>query len=159
MKIYSFPPIADSNSKVLVLGTMPGKDSLKFNQYYAHSRNAFWKIMFELFEQPYSNDYQEKQRLLLKHNIALWDTLKVCVRETSLDTDIKQEEPNDVESLLLKHSKIQHLFFNGHKAAEYFRKHWSNTNIPFTVLPSTSPANTQAYKNKLSQWQVIRQFT
>lgn len=121
MKIYSFSPIADPASRILILGTMPGKDSLKYQQYYAHPRNAFWKIMFAIYSQPYSDNYEVKMQLLLSHHIALWDTLKVCIRSTSLDSDILMEEPNNLIDFLKEHPGIVRFFFNGHKAAGFFK--------------------------------------
>ena len=52
MTKYSFPPLIDYSSKILVLGSLPGEESLKQVQYYAHPRNAFWKIMFIVFNEP-----------------------------------------------------------------------------------------------------------
>ena len=67
MKIYSFPSISNQNSKILILGTMPGVQSLALNQYYGHQRNAFWKLLFTIFEEPFSTDYEVKKNLVLKH--------------------------------------------------------------------------------------------
>ena len=89
MITFSFPPISNIESKVLILGTMPGIASLKLNQYYGHTRNNFWKLLFEIFNEPFSTDYEIRKKMLLKNNVALWDVIKVCVREGSLDCDIK----------------------------------------------------------------------
>lgn len=155
MKIFSFPPIVNVQSKILILSTMPGKDSLKFNQYYAHSRNAFWKIIFSLFDQPFTNDYEIKQDLLLNNNIALWDVLKACTRESSLDSDIMEEEPNDLKIFLKTHPQINHLIFNGKSSLNYFMKYIKEISIPFAVMPSTSPAYTIPIKEKLIEWSII----
>ena len=74
---------------------MPGKISLEINEYYGYKHNAFWKIMFDIFETEYSNDYKIKQNLLKNNNIALWDMLKFCKRTGSLDSNIKNEEANN----------------------------------------------------------------
>ena len=73
MKIYSFAPIADESCKVLILGTMPGVMSLKKQQYYGFERNAFWRIIYALFDQEPDNDYEMRRAFLLRHRIALWD--------------------------------------------------------------------------------------
>ncbi len=156
MKIYSFSPIADPASRILILGTMPGKDSLKYQQYYAHPRNAFWKIMFAIYSQPYSDNYEVKMQLLLSHHIALWDTLKVCIRSTSLDSDILMEEPNNLIDFLKEHPGIVHIFFNGHKAAGFFKKYSKVIQVPSMVLPSTSPAHAISFEKKLHQWSAIK---
>jgi hypoxanthine-DNA glycosylase len=158
MKIFSFPPISNAQSKILILGTMPGKDSLKYNQYYAHSRNAFWKIMFALFNTPFSNDYEVKKSLLLNNNIALWDVLKACKRESSLDSDILEEEPNDLKLFLKNHPQINHLFFNGQSSMNYFKHYVKEISLPHTLLPSTSPAYTISLEKKLNQWSVITEL-
>ncbi len=158
MKIFSFPPIDNEQSKVLILGTMPGVDSLRFNEYYAHQRNAFWKILFTLFKEPFTNDYKTKQQSLLNNNIALWDVLKVCSREGSLDANIQAEEPNELVQFIAQHSNLNHIFFNGNKACDYFLKYNKQINIPYKVLPSTSPAHTMPFDKKLEEWSVIKLF-
>jgi hypothetical protein len=88
MQIFSFPPISDPRSEVLVLGTMPGEMSLRLSQYYGHKGNQFWRIMFELHGVDFSADYERRRQLLLENRIALWDVLKACVREGSADSGI-----------------------------------------------------------------------
>ena len=153
--VYSFPPIADLQSKVLILGTMPGKESLRRNAYYAHPKNAFWKIAFTLFTHPFSTSDEEKKEMLLQNRIALWDVLKSCTRPSSLDSDIRKEEPNDFHQFLLIHHNISEIFFNGKGAAAYFRKYFPDINLPYRVLPSTSPAHAVSWESKLNAWQAI----
>lgn len=156
MKIYSFPPLSNSDSKILILGTMPGNDSLKVNEYYAHSRNAFWKIMFAMFIQPFSDDYTIKKELLLNNQIALWNVLKACERKGSLDLNIKEEKANNLKSFFKKHRHISHIFFNGQKSTSFFFKSMQS-NIPYTQLPSTSPIYTLPFQDKLNAWAIINQ--
>ena len=99
-KLYCFAPLVDKNTKFLVIGTMPGKASLSAAEYYAFKHNAFWTIIFKLSDNKAQN-YSEKIKLLKQLRIGLWDNLKACEREGSLDSDIKQAEPNDFEKLLL----------------------------------------------------------
>jgi double-stranded uracil-DNA glycosylase len=154
--IFSFPPIVDNKSRVLILGTMPGKESLLRNEYYAHPRNAFWQIMFSLFGQTYSDNYQIKKKLLLDHGIALWDVLKVCERHSSLDSDITVEEPNDFDTFFIQYPKIEAIFFNGQPAARFFKKYVSvNGQLSF-ILPSTSPAHAVNMDHKLSKWMAVK---
>lgn len=154
--IYSFPPIADSQSKVLILGTIPGKESLRMTEYYGHPRNAFWKILFRLYNIPFSTNYQFKVEILLQNGIALWDVLRTCERQSSLDTDIKMEVPNDLRQFLLSHPGISKIFFNGKGAAGYFSKYFADISLPNQVLPSTSPAHAIKWEQKLAIWQVIK---
>lgn len=152
MQIHSFAPIVNQNSNVLILGTMPGNDSLKHNQYYAHSRNVFWKLLFEIYNIEYSADYNVKKQLLINNQVALWDVLESCFRQSSLDSDIIQERPNDIEQLLEKHSLIKHIVFNGKAAERYFNKYFKHLSISSKVMPSTSPANAISYSKKIAEW-------
>lgn len=154
--IYSFPPIADSMSKVLILGTIPGKESLRMTEYYGHPRNAFWKIIFKLYNIPFSSDYQFKVETLLQNGIALWDVLRTCERQSSLDNDIKMEGPNDLRQFLSSHPGISKIFFNGKGAARYFSKYFADISLPNQVLPSTSPAHAVKWEEKLEIWQVVK---
>ena len=158
MKIYSFPPISDQHSKVLVLGTMPGVMSLKLNQYYGHGGNAFWKFIFSIFELPFSNNYEKKKSILLEHNIALWDVLKACEREGSADNAIVQEEPNDFKSFFDGHPNIKLIAFNGQNSAAYFNSQSNcKPDVGYITLPSTSKANTwKTVEEKLSKWEIIK---
>lgn len=157
MKKYSFPPISNPDATILILGTMPGAQSLATNQYYANPRNAFWKILFSLTNSPFSDDYERRKSLLLENHIALWDLLEVCVRPGSLDSAIEQEVPNDFDSFLKAHPNIRHIYFNGQKAAAYFKRYIQLENdYHLTTLPSTSPAHAgKSFEGKLKEWSVI----
>ncbi len=159
MQIYSFPAISNKEAKVLILGTMPGVQSLKRNQYYGHNQNAFWKILFTIFEEPFSQDYEIRKELVLKHTIAIWDVLQTCVREGSLDSAIEQEVPNDFNAFLAAHPNIEYIFFNGQKAAHYFKKYVTvSEKYKLHTLPSTSPAHASlSFELKKEAWQIIQQ--
>lgn len=162
MKILkSFPPVINSSSRVLVLGSMPGTESLLKNQYYANNRNHFWKIIYALFDSEPDQSYEKRISFLLSKNIALWDVIDNCSREGSLDSKIKNEQPNDLEGLIRSYPGIKYILFNGTKAYDSFRKHpgfnelWGLTYIK---LPSTSPAHAVKFENKLIAWSVIRKL-
>lgn len=159
MKVYSFPSISNKEAKVLVLGTMPGIASLELNQYYGHSRNVFWKLLFTIFEQPFSNDYEVKKQLALDNQIAIWDVLQACVREGSLDSAIEQEVPNDFKAFLKAHPNLELIVFNGQKAAKFFKQYVRvSKNYKQVTVPSTSPANAGiSWEQKLKEWQIIKQ--
>jgi len=160
MYSFSFKPIINENSKILILGTMPGIKSLEMRQYYAHEQNAFWKILFLLFDEAYSNKYKIRLDLVLNNKIAVWDTLKQCQRPGSLDSDIKHAEPNDISSLIKDYHNIKTLAFNGKYAEKYYKKFNSPiTGINYLSLPSTSPANAgYKFTDKLNAWSEIKQF-
>jgi TDG/mug DNA glycosylase family protein len=159
MNIYSFPPISNTSAKVLILGTMPGALSLKTWQYYAHGGNHFWPVLFELFNQPFTKDYEVRKQLALSNGIAIWDVLKVCQRESSADSDIMKEEPNNFESFFQSHPDLRCIFFNGKNAEAYFNKYKIQTSLPTQSLPSTSSGNGWHTKaNKLTEFERILQF-
>jgi hypoxanthine-DNA glycosylase len=156
MKIFSFPPISTPESRILILGTMPGKRSLEKNEYYGHRNNKFWKILFHIFDLEYPKDYNQKIALLKLKQIALWDVLQGCERESSADSDIRNEVPNDFSLFFKNHQNIKSIFFNGKKAGEYFEKFFPENRLPKFVLPSTSPANSwYTYEEKVKKWRMI----
>lgn len=159
MMIKSFPPISNANSKVLILGTMPGVRSLALQQYYGHKGNSFWKIIFQLFDAKATDLYEDKVRILLENNIALWDVLQFCEREGSADSAIKKEYPNDFTGFFNEHKKIKYIFFNGKKAKELYFKHIDiDTSMGYHILPSTSPANTWAnLEGKVINWSIVKE--
>ncbi|MEZ0184252.1 MULTISPECIES: DNA-deoxyinosine glycosylase [Flavobacterium] len=157
MKSFSFAPISSVNSTILILGTMPGTKSLELNQYYGHNQNNFWKFLFTIFNEDFSNDYEIKKAFLLQNKIALWDVLQHCERVGSLDSAIKNEIANDFETFLKQHPNIKTILFNGQKAAHFFKKYVKlQDTYQLITLPSTSPANaSKSLQSKLEQWQII----
>jgi TDG/mug DNA glycosylase family protein len=155
-KIRSFPPVATSEARVLILGSMPGIASLTAGQYYAHPRNAFWRIMGELIGAGPDKTYDERLRVLNIRGVALWDVLDSCVRPGSLDTNISNETPNDFANFFASHTSITHVGLNGGKAATLFKKHAAPACPASTIvkgLPSTSPAYAaMSFESKSAEW-------
>lgn len=153
----AFPPLVNQNSKIVILGTMPGEKSLELQEYYGNRGNSFWKILFTLFDIPLSQDYSEKKQLLIDNNIALWDVLEFCERTGSLDSNIKNEKPNDFDSFYKKYPDIKHVFFSSKNASNYYDKYVGRRNdIQYTILPSPSGANaSKSFMQKLEEWEVI----
>jgi len=141
---------------------MPGEASLRANQYYAHPRNLFWRIMGELLETDPALPYSQRVQALKSARIALWDVLRSCRRKGSLDSNIDHESlvPNDFAAFFLRHPQITRVFFNGAKAEECYRKHvlpgTGMGTIEYLRLPSTSPANASlSYERKLEAWRAV----
>lgn len=157
MKISSFPPIIKKDSKILILGSIPGVKSLEMQQYYAHPQNKFWKIIFELFNEKFTKDYDERIKILEKHHIALWDVIDTCERIGSLDSEIRNEEANKIEELLQNFPNIKAIFCNGQKSHKNLQKILGKKfRLPIIVLPSTSPAYAGlSYFDKLKLWYII----
>ncbi|NOZ33741.1 MAG: DNA-deoxyinosine glycosylase [Chlorobi bacterium] len=157
MHSFSFPPVIAKNAKIIILGTMPGKTSLEQNEYYAYKYNVFWKIMFKIFNKNYSDNYNNKLKLLKTNNTALWDSLQFCYRIGSSDSKIKEEIPNDFNTFFKNYSTIKDVFFNGTTAMKYYKKYIGfNEFMNYHTLPSTSPANAaMSFEKKLKKWSVI----
>ena len=156
----SFKPSIDNNSKILILGSMPGVKSLEEQQYYAHPQNRFWKVMGVVCNESklHELDYDLKLKTLLKNNIALWDTIKSCRRDGSLDSDIQNEIPNDIKELLKKYPNIKTICFNGNKSCSAFKKYFPDLLEKYTChkMPSTSPANARYSLNSLiEKWNLL----
>nr|WP_200762328.1 DNA-deoxyinosine glycosylase [Nitrosophilus alvini] len=153
MICHPFKPVIDKNSEILILGSFPSIDSFKNSFYYGHKRNQFWKILSNIFEENEPKTIEEKTEFLKKHHIALWDMVKVCSRQNSLDSSLKDVEVNDIEALLKKYRGIKALFFTGKKAYNLYKKHFSHLSIPAVYLPSPSPAYVKmSYEEKLKIW-------
>ena len=152
--IQSFPPFINSETKILILGTMPGIASLEKQEYYAHKRNHFWKIMYTLLDNlPISEIFEEKIQLLQANNIGLWDVLENCERKGSLDIHIRNQKENNFETLFKEFPGITKIIFNGKESHKYFLKKFGQIKgITYYVMPSTSPANTMSFENKLKIW-------
>ena len=158
-RITSFPPIISGTSRILILGSAPGVKSLQMQQYYAHPQNQFWKILFHLFDEEYSVDYDSRKALLFKNHIALWDVIDSCEREGSSDAKIRNEEHNDVLQLVTDFPNITAIFSNGQKSSKEARKMLgAESQIPFHVLPSTSPLHTIPFNKKLEAWKIIKHY-
>ena len=153
-RITAFEPVAPPGAKVLILGSMPSVESLNQGFYYAHPRNAFWRIMAEVYGEATPGDVPGRIALLTRHDIALWDVLESCERQGSLDSAIRQPTPNDFDGLFLRCPLIARILFNGGTAHRLFMKwgrSWMNGR-DCRRLPSTSPAYTLSYERKLALW-------
>jgi hypoxanthine-DNA glycosylase len=156
-EIKSFSSIVGTQPKVLILGTMPGKDSLRLKEYYANPRNVFWKIIYKLHSQKIETDYNLKTDFLKQNGISIWDVCKTAIRQSSLDSDIKNEIPNDLKGFIESNPTIKIIAFNGHKAEKLYTKYFDRfENIEYLTLLSTSPANASySFENKLNDWEGI----
>ena len=163
MKASSFAPIARDDARILILGSMPGVESLRRQQYYAHPQNSFWKLIAEILGFEYTPDYRKRTAALIRNRVALWDVLKFCERPGSLDSSIHvtSEVPNDFADVFARHPAIRAVFFNGSKAAASYRRlvlpHLKELELRYQALPSTSPAHAALnFAAKKRVWQKIK---
>jgi len=160
--LQGFPPITNKDTKTIILGSMPGKDSLTAGQYYAHGRNAFWPIMAEIYGASSTLSYAERLKVLLSNGIGIWDVIKSCRRKTSLDADIEETTivVNDFKHFIGQHRQLQLICFNGAKGEQTFKRYVDIDLIPSSIaqvrLPSTSPANARmSFQHKLEVWREV----
>lgn len=159
--LKSFAAVTDENTRILVVGSMPGEASLKAGEYYAYKYNHFWPIICTLFNGgEILTSYEAKLSLLLSVRIGLWDSLKNCRRLGSLDKDIKEEKLNNFNRLFNKRPGIKRIVFNGQAAKRFFTAH--NTledGREYLLMPSTSPANaSKSFEEKLALWRTALTF-
>jgi hypoxanthine-DNA glycosylase len=143
---------------VLVLGTLPGEESLRQVRYYAHPRNLFWPIIFALFGETLPADYVKRLDFVMTRHIALWDVCAMAERRASLDTEIKREVPNTIDDLLDVNPGIATVAFNGGTARRLYDRHFARrSGLLYLALPSTSPAHASlGFAEKLARWRALR---
>ncbi|MEK6789761.1 MAG: DNA-deoxyinosine glycosylase [Pseudomonadota bacterium] len=155
-----FAPVARADARLLILGSMPGQASLQAQTYYAHPRNAFWRILADVLGFPTELPYADRLTVLQANGIALWDVLASCHRPGSLDADIDDTTMvvNDFAGFLQQHPHITRVCFNGAKAESSWRKQvqpllGGSRELELLRLPSTSPAHAgMPYEAKLAHW-------
>lgn len=151
-------PIISAHSRVLILGSFPSASSLSEQQYYAHQRNQFWTVMQHLFGIDSDLPYMQRCVAICQQRLAIWDVIKCCKREGSLDSHIRDYEANDFSTFYQCNQQIVAVFFNGKLAERYYIRLMQDVSTPVGVgLPSTSPANTMSLTVKLKHWQAVRE--
>ncbi len=149
----SFAPVALPDAQILILGSMPGDESLRQQQYYAFRHNVFWRIMGEIYHFDPALPYPERLLALGQHKIALWDVLSDCRRTGSLDAMIRDAVPNEIPALLQRCPKIRKICCNGTTAGKYLKQFYPALAVEAVILPSTSPAAAiYSYQTKLERW-------
>ena len=151
------PPVIDARVETLILGSFPSVASLGKAQYYGHPQNQFWRLVGAVIDQPLMEmAYEERRRTLLKHRIGLWDIIDTCKREGSLDSNIRDAGHNDYSRVTGVAKKLRRVCFNG-KTAGSMEPLFAGWGYETLVLPSSSPAHTMHFDEKLKQWRQIAQ--
>lgn len=157
---HPFKPIFNNNSKILILGSFPSLQSREKGFYYANPRNRFWNVIINIFnEKNMPITILEKQQMILKNKIALWDVIESCYIHKSQDSSIKNVVPSNIENLIATTS-IYQIFANGSKAYDLYIKYIKkNISVNIIKLPSTSSANARYNFNKLlMEWKKINDY-
>ncbi len=153
--LYGLAPIVGEGPHTLILGNMPSVMSIAAQRYYGNPRNAFWRIAGEIFGCTADAPYEQRCSALTAHGVAVWDVLRSCRREGSLDSAVRPESmvPNDFQRFFNEHSGIATVLFNGAAAERNFTRLVSVANdLHYRRLPSTSPAQTMPFAEKLAIW-------
>jgi hypoxanthine-DNA glycosylase len=169
MKAYieGFKPIISVDANILILGSMPSSTSINLQQYYGHTRNAFWPIMNALLNGNFDQSYSSRKNWLIINKIAVWDVLQCCERTGSLDANINfaTAKTNDFSCLFNDYPSIKQVFFNGKLAEKLYKlrilpnldKRYAY--LEYCYLPSTSPAYAALkIEQKIEAWEAIKQF-
>ena len=156
----SFPPVVDDRTRVLVLGSLPGEESLARRQYYGNPRNHFWRLMSEVIGVdlvPLA--YDERLRALLGAKVGLWDTVGAAIRRGSLDGAIRGHQANALPELVARLASLRAVGFNGGKSATLGMKQLADEQrLALIALPSSSPAYTLPFEAKREAWLRLRAF-
>lgn len=155
---HTIPPVYDSTSKILILGSFPSVKSREQQFFYGHKQNRFWRVMAQVLGCAVPEDIPQKREMLLAHHVAVWDVIASCEITGSSDASIRDVCPNDL-SPILNHADIRAIYTNGGKAGELYQKYiFKATGRKACTLPSTSPANAGYSLEKLVEaWRVIRE--
>lgn len=154
--IHPLEPLYREDSKVLILGSFPSVKTREYGFFYGHPQNRFWPLMATLFQEKISNRIEDRRDFLLRHQIALYDSIYQCDIVGSSDASIQKVIPSDL-SPIFSAADIRQVFCNGNTSYQYYQKyHAEACGLPGVKLPSTSPANTRYRLADLRDaWQVI----
>ncbi len=158
-QLQGLAPLVSPATRVLILGSFPGGRSLQMQQYYAHPQNQFWKILQAIWPESPSEmcscSYEKRSEWVLARGLGLWDVYAHCERQGSLDSAIRNAEPNDITALHLP--QLRAIAHNGAESFKHAR-HTRSLGVPVVRLPSTSPANASwSFERKLEVWRAVMQ--
>ena len=156
LEYHPFEPIIFDDSRILILGTFPSFKSIENSFYYGHPQNQFWKLLSAVFGEEEPRNIDEKIALFKRHKIALWDMVRGCMRQNSLDSSLKNIEVNDIEGLLKRHPSIELVCFTSKTAQKLYQRHFAHLPIKTAYLPSPSPAyRAIGFDEKLKRWKEV----
>jgi hypoxanthine-DNA glycosylase len=153
LRLQGLAPVFDRQTRILILGSFPSPASLRAQQYYGHPHNQFWKLLGAIFAQPLPEmPYAERLACVRAQGLGIWDVYRACIRPGALDADLRAGEANDFSGLVAAAPRLERVCFNGRLAAR-FAPRLMDLGLPGCVLPSSSPAYTLAFAEKLARWQ------
>jgi len=154
---HPIPPVYDSDSQILILGSFPSVKSREIGFFYGHPQNRFWKVVAAVFDEEVPQTIEEKKAFLLRNHIAVWDVIQSCDIVGSSDSSIKNVTANDL-NVILEAAPVKAIFVNGKTALKYYQKYTEPlTGRAAICLPSTSPANAAWNVERLvEKWKEVK---
>ena len=156
----AFAPVADARTRLLVLGSLPGAQSLRRGEYYAHPQNGFWRLIGAVTGRDLAAlPYPARLAALLASRVGLWDVIASAHRPGSLDAAIRDPEPADLAALVARLPDLRAVGFNGRTAAKAGRHALAACGLPLHDLPSSSPAHAgMPFADKARLWSVLAPY-
>ncbi len=156
---HPIPPVYNTESRILILGSFPSVKSREVAFFYGHTQNRFWRVLAVLFDEEVPENTALRRDFLLRHKIAVWDTIASCDITGSSDASVKNAHPNDLTPILTT-APIRAIFCNGALSYKLFQRHIGrDCPVKAFPLPSTSPANAAKSLNALAEeWRVILSY-
>ena len=156
----SFTPVIRPDTRLLILGSLPGESSLAARQYYAHPRNLFWKLIESVIEADLVElDYPKRLDALLAHKVGLWDAVQSATRNGSLDAEMRDIEATDLPTMIHRLPNLAAVAFNGRASEKVGRPQLTQADIALVALPSSSPAHAaMGFAEKARHWEKLREF-
>lgn len=157
----AFPPSVGVDARLLLLGSLPGAESLRRGQYYAHPGNAFWHLVGGVVGEALPDlPYELRLDRLKAHRIGLWDVIGSAWRTGSLDAAIRDAQPRDLAAFAATLPDLRAIAFNGGTAARIGRRQLAGiTRYALVDLPSSSAAHAAMPRAaKLEAWRALGPF-
>jgi double-stranded uracil-DNA glycosylase len=154
------PPIAGTDTRLFILGSLPGDASLAAARYYAHPRNQFWRLVGAAIGEPLADcAYADRLERLRAHGVGLWDVVAAAERRGSTDGALRKVAGNPLQRLIADYPMLRAIAFNGATAAARGRRLLGEApGLDLIDLPSSSPANTRPFAEKLRAWSVLADY-
>ena len=153
----AFDPVVDAETRLLILGSLPGDASLKAAQYYAHPQNAFWRLVGDAIGRELAAlPYPDRLEALKAAGVGLWDVIATATRPGSLDAAIREADSADLRGLVSRLPALRAVAFNGKTAARIGRTSLEGVaGLTLIDLPSSSPAHARPFAEKAAAWSVL----
>lgn len=155
---FAFPPSVDADTRLLILGSLPGDMSIARQEYYAHPGNAFWALMGDVLgEELVGQPYALRLERLRVRGVGLWDVMASATRPGSLDSAISDADVRDLATFIAALPQLQSVAFNGKTAALHGRRQvGERTDLTLIDLPSSSGAHaTVSRAQKVQAWRML----